>query len=302
MRVLVTGATGFLASYVIPELKRWGDEVVGLDVRPGADGLGMEFVQADITDPKLPEKVEGPIDCVIHLAAIAAPKECYADPVRAFNVNVQATHNVLQVALKHRAKKAVLASSAHVYGISPRYMPTDECHPLWLFDEYTVTKILAEQLWQLFWDNFGISTTVLRLYNGFGPGQTPGYFIPDMIAKAQRDGRIAMKGARTTKDFVYATDVARAFVAATRTSYVGVINVGSGVETPLGDVAAYLARRLAVPFEALPYPATQDSRMWADRRRAARVLGWVPTVSLEAGLEAVINAHGAAEGRDAAAL
>ena len=288
MKVLVTGAAGFLASRIIKELVRRGEEVVGLDVRGGDYTAGARYVVADIVDPKLPAHVDGPFDCVIHMAAVAAPLLCESDPRRALDINVTGTLNVLKLAVARGAQKFVFASSAHVYGISPRYMPTDERHPLWLQDTYTTSKLLGEKLCELFSDNHGISCTVLRLFNGYGPGQSAGYFIPDMIAKAKA-GRIEMKGARVTKDFVFVDDVVRAFVAATTTLYSGAVNIGSGRETTLSEVATIIANRMRVPLELLDYPPDRDTRMWCDPARAARVLNWTPETDLEVGMEATLR-------------
>ena len=179
-----------------------------------------------------------------------------------------------------------MASSAHVYGISPRYLPTPESHPLYLQNTYTLTKILGEQLCALYHENHGLSYTTLRLYNAYGPGQGAGYFIPDMMAKAKAGG-ISLVGGNTTKDFVYVTDVAKAFVLALTTDFVGPINVGTGVETRLGNIAGYIARAAGVEFNSVD--AVDSTRMQANNRRAASVLEWRPTVGVEEGLRACIN-------------
>lgn len=283
MRVLVTGAAGFIGQHVTITLQGAGHEVVGLDVRK-PDGWLDEWVSVDVTKP-LP-RVEG-LDAVIHLAAIAAPRECEKDPGRAFDVNVNGTLQVLRMALESGAKKFVFSSSAHVYDIPPKYFPTDETHPLRLNNTYTTTKILGEQLCQLFWENHGLAYTVLRLFNAYGPGQGLGYFIPDMIAKAAK-GPIVLQGGNTTKDFVYVDDVAWAFVSAVETSFVGPINIGTGVETQLYDIATRIAE--AVGTTCMPADeGTYFTRMRADWTRASKVLGWKPTVTVEEGLARILD-------------
>ena len=160
-------------------------------------------------------------------------------------------------------------------------MPTDEIHPLWLQNNYTVTKILGEQLCQLYHNSHGLSYTVLRLYNVYGPGQMAGYFIPDMIAKA-RDGGINLPGGNTTKDFVFVEDVVQAFLLALQTPYVGHINIGTGVETELASVACQIAHSMGASFSTSPN--ANATRMLADIARAKRVLGWRPAISVAEGL------------------
>ena len=217
-----------------------------------------------------------PCDAVIHLAAMAAPKLCDESPAQAFSINVNGTLQVLKFALASGAKKFVFASSAHVYGVGPRYLPTDETHPLSLGNTYTTTKILGEELCRLYWENHGLPYTILRLFNAYGPGQGPGYFIPDMIQKA-KSPKPWLSGADTTKDWVYIDDVARAFALAVESPYVGALNIGSGVSVKLGIVASLIGG-----FTFLP--GGKPTHMRADITRAQRILGWVPTTGVQDGI------------------
>ena len=289
MRVLVTGAAGFLGQYVCFALEQVGHEVIRLDKIPPMprNARHPADVVASITEP-LPVVDILNSDAVIHLAAMASPSFCDRNPGEAFKVNVQGTYNVLKLALESGAKKFVFSSSAHVYGISPKYLPTDETHPLQLLNTYTTTKILGEQLCQLFYENHGLSYTVLRLYNAYGPGQGPGYFIPDQIEKA-RIGNFTLQGGNITKDWVYVDDVADAFVRAVESAFVGPVNVGTGIETSLADIGRMIGTAYRVPFDA--YVGANPTRMLCDNQRAKSVLGWVPKVSLEEGLDRTIKAY-----------
>ena len=287
MRVLVTGANGFIGRHVLKALRDAGHDAIGLD----NEWLNLKWYEAvdmavNITKPIDP--IEG-LDAVVHLAAMSNPRECDADPSMAFDVNVHGTHQVLRMAFETGVKRVVFASTAHVYGISPKYLPTDETHPLWLQNNYTLTKILGEQLCQLYYENHGLSFAALRLYNAFGPDQAKGYFIPDMLYKASKGG-IVLPGGNTTKDFVYVEEVARAFVAAVESSYVGHINIGSGVETPLSDVASYIAHAMDAEFSTAPVEGA--TRMWGDITRARAVLGWTPSCSVPSGLERIFQHEG----------
>ena len=285
MRVLVTGALGFIGKAVCASLEKRGHEVVRLDVWAEASSGG---IVADITKglKKLPD-----VDAVVHLAAMAAPRECDANPTRAFDVNVNGTLQVLKAALEAGAKKAVFASSAHVYGVGPRYLPTDETHPLSLGNTYTTTKILGEQLCELYHENHGLSYTTLRLFNVYGPGQGRGYFIPDQIGKANAGGFV-LRGSDVTKDWVYIDDVALAFALAVESPFVGAINIGTGIETGLGSIG----KRIAAAYQAEVILATEPhpTRMCADISRAKRVLGWSPTVGIGEGVDAIIGSRTAA--------
>ncbi len=282
MKVLVTGAAGFIGRHVSKLLETEGHDVIRLDSICPPD-VFIDY-QSDITKPL------GPIpdlDAVIHLAAMANPRECDVDPGKAFDVNVNGTHQVLKMALESGAKKVVFSSTAHVYDIPPTYMPTDEVHPLRLNNTYTTTKILGEQLCELYWENHGLSYTTLRLFNAYGPGQQAGYFIPDQIEKA-KGGAINLQGSGTTKDWVWVGDVANAFIQAITSDFVGPVNVGTGTETSLGTIAKIIAKTYKVKLDA--YSIGLPTRMCADWHRAKNVLGWSPTVSVLDGLDRIMGA------------
>lgn len=276
MKVLVTGASGFIGRHVVKALWKRSHEVLTMDC------VGQVDYVADITKPLAPIPE---LDAVIHLAALSHPRECDADPARAFTINVNGTHQVLKMALASGARKVVFASSAHVYDIPPKYLPSDEVEPLRLNNTYTTTKILGEQLCELYYQNHGLNYTVLRLFNAYGEDQALGYFIPDMVAKAKA-GSIELNGALTTKDWVHVDDVARAFCMALETPFVGPVNVGTGIETNLDTIAEAIARAYGAVYTSAP--GSKDTRMCADIARARRVLGWQPEITLEDGLDAIL--------------
>jgi len=281
MKVCVTGASGFIGQHVCRALMEAGHEVMAMDVYKPPLG---SWLVADIQGSLSP--LPG-LDAVVHLAAIAAPMECDKDPARAFSVNVNGTLQVLKMALESGAKKVIFSSTAHVYGVGPKYLPTDEMHPLSLGNTYTTTKILGEQLCQLFWANHGLSYTTLRLFNAYGPGQRAGYFVPDQLAKVKQ-GVIPLMAGATTKDFVHVEDVARAFVLAIETPFIGVVNIGSGKETMLAEVVAFITAATKTRFDPGDM-FTGATRMQADISRAKRILGWEPRVDIWEGLRATIG-------------
>jgi len=289
--VLVSGACGFIGTHLTERLLAQGASVYALD-RPDAfqsgrsEGPRFFPIALDITQA-LNIAADTKFDAVYHLAAIASPGVCEQEPAKAFLTNVLGTYNVLRFALKAEAKKVLFLSSAHVYGISPKYMPTAEVHPLALLDNYTTTKVLGERLCSLFYDNHHLPYLTFRLFNSFGPGQPPGYFIPDMIAKA-KSGRIALKGREVTKDFIYIDDVVDALMKGAVSDYVGELNIGSGKQTELGYVAKYIADKMGAKIDFDDSKVAGPTRMQADNTRARKILSWEPRTTLEQGLNATI--------------
>lgn len=294
-RILVTGAAGFMGSYLIPTLVKKGYDVIGLDLKGAFDNGKLKgivdqinVVEADITNYNDLDKVGASIDYIYHLAAIAAPSTCTAQPKLAYDVNVLGTHNMLRFARLREVKRFLLTSSAHVYGISPRYMPTPEIQPVWLQDDiYTATKIVDEYLVRLFYENCGLPYTTIRLFNSYGPRQTTDYFIPAKIYEAMKTGKILLRGRHVKKDFVYITDVIDAYVRILESDFVGEVNVGSGTATTLETVARYVAKSLNVELSFAEDSASTS--MQADTSRAKKILGWQASVSLEEGLDRTIE-------------
>jgi len=288
VRVMITGGAGFLGQAVGAALMKEGHIVVGMDNNPTPILTFVEWYNVDITEKLHPTEYGGNLDAVIHMAAIAAPRTCDADPGLAYNVNVNGTHQVLKLAVASGAKKFVFISSAHVYGISPKYLPTDERHPLQPQETYTTTKILGEKLCELYHENYGLSYTTLRLFNAYGPGQLPGYFIPDQLLKAQA-GSINLGGGDITKDFVYIDDVVQAILAALETDYIGPINIGTGVQSSLRSVSWFIAHELGAEFSETFSSDAHPTVMECDWSRAKSILGWSPTVSIQDGLLNIIS-------------
>lgn len=293
-RVLVTGASGFIGSHLLPKLVEEGYDVVALDVSEARDKVKDEVLQidADICDGQLMMNTgkglsKLKIDSIIHLAAMAAPRVAEKKPEETFRINVYGTLNVLRMAKEAKVKRVIFPSSAHVYGISPKYLPTDESHPLALLDDYTTSKILGEQLCYLFYQNHNISYVALRMFNGYGPRQSLDYFIPAMISQAMK-GNIILRGRQITKDFIYVSDMVDAILTVLPSEYVGPLNVGTGEQISLEYVADYIAKAFGVKLNFAETDDRGPTHMQCDNSRL-RGFGWQPKISIEEGLTKTIE-------------
>jgi len=304
--LLVTGAAGFIGRHLCAELIRRDHEVIALD--NDGDRLGSLDI-ADhgtkrLCDIRSAESVDSVakslrtvrIPTLLHMAALAAPRACEKQPDIAWATNVQGTYNVLRLAQTAGIRRVVFFSTAHVYGISPKYFPTDENHPLSLQDTYTSTKIVGEALCDLFFRNYGISYTVLRLFNGYGPGQSEDYFIGAKIAQARTPLALTPPWEPdVTKDWVHVTDIVDAVVRTLKTDFVGPINIGTGFETDLGKIVQMIGRWTGSPIGVAKFQPFEKgpTRMRCDWGRAQRILGWEPKVKFETGLyKMVVNESG----------
>lgn len=292
MKVLVTGAAGFIGRKLCRELRKFNGrfqfDVVELDKEKLTAGGAIQCDIRDEGSMKVAATLMDGVDACVHLAAIAAPRQAEADPSLAWETNVRGTQNVLALCRKVGVKKVVFVSSAHVYGISPKYLPTDERHPLALLDTYTATKIMGEQLCHLYYENYGLSYTTCRLFNAYGPGQSLDYFMGAKLKQGRAGGPLTIMNGDVTKDWVWVYDVVDALVRCVETSYVGPLNIGTGTETSLREIADSIASA----YDTVVVPdAGKDSgptRMCADWSRAERAIGWKPKVYLADGIRRTI--------------
>jgi UDP-glucose 4-epimerase len=177
MNYLVTGGAGFIGSHIVQALLKQGDKVRVLDnfssgKRDNLKGLDVEIIEGDLRDAsQVAEAVRG-MDIIFHEAAFVSVPESMEKPQECFDVNVTGTSILFEAARKAGVKRAVIASSAAVYGDSTA-MPLVEDTPLKQLSPYATSKRVDEKYAQLFTDYFGFEVAALRYFNVYGPRQRP---------------------------------------------------------------------------------------------------------------------------------
>lgn len=234
-KVLVTGAKGFVGTYLVDALLREGAEVTGLSTDGnGAQKEGLRWVAGDITRPASLEGLCRDVDLVYHLAAISNVDASIKNPIRTIETNTMGTANVLEEARKSGVKKFVYVSSAHVYGV-PQYLPIDEKHPVVPREAYAASKIAAENVVRAYGNSYGMEYAILRPFNMFGPGQDTSFLIPGVIDQALKNRVIKVGNTEPTRDFLYIEDAIKAFLIVGDKG-TGVFNIGSGKEVKIDEV------------------------------------------------------------------
>ena len=192
--------------------------------------------------------------------------------------------NIVQAARELGVAKVVHTSTSEVYGTAVR-VPIDEDHPLQGQSPYSATKIGADQLVLSFYRSFGTPVAVIRPFNTYGPRQSARAIIPTVITQILSGKKqIKLGSLSPTRDLNYIDDTVRAFIAmAESDTVVGqVVNVGSGFEISIGDVANLIVEELAADVEIvtdgqrLRPEKSEVERLLADNSKAKRLLGWVP--------------------------
>jgi UDP-glucose 4-epimerase len=299
LRALVTGGAGFIGSHLVDALVAGGAEVHVLDNLTtgrrdnlaGALARGAHLHVVDVADTAVVADVvvAARPEVVFHLAAQVDVRRSVADPAFDARVNVIGTVSVLEAARRAGARRVVLASTSAVYGDPDRF-PIPEDLGIAPLSPYGAAKAAAETYVAAYERLYGLSGLSLRFANVYGPRQDPhgeaGVIAIFCGAKAAgRSGRIFGDG-RQTRDYLYVADVVAAFRAAGDSGAGGALNVGTGVETDLLEVAAMLD----LPVEHAAARAGDIGRSSLDPSRAREALGWRAEVPLAEGLRRTLAA------------
>jgi dTDP-glucose 4,6-dehydratase len=305
-KVLVTGAGGFIGSHLTERLAGAGARVRAL-VHYNALGTwgwlddspvktDIEVLAGDVCDrDSVRRAVEG-VEVVFHLAALIAIPYSYHAPASYVRANVEGTLNVLQAAREVGVEKVVHTSTSEVYGTA-RYVPIDEAHPLQGQSPYSATKIGADKLAEAFHLSFGLPVVTVRPFNTYGPRQSARAVIPTIITQCLTGEVVRLGNLTPTRDLNYVENTAEGFMAAASApGAVGrVLNLGTGREISIGDLAQLIARLAERPVriesdEARTRPGGSEvERLLADSTAARELLGWEPRVGLEEGLRRTIE-------------
>jgi UDP-glucose 4-epimerase len=303
MKALVTGGAGFIGSHLAERLAAAGHQVVVADnfasgrSRVGRlESLGAEIFEIDIRDEKVSSLVANTKpDVVFHLAAQLDVTRSVKDPVYDAEVNVLGTLRVLEAASEAGSRVVFASSGGTIYGDDEFLIPYPE-HTLGRpTSPYGIGKKAAEDYLRFYSKARGLRFVSLALSNVYGPGQTSlgeGQVVA-IFAERLLGGRecVIYSDGEQTRDFVYAGDVADAFVAAVEKGEGETINVGTGIETSVNDLYSAMASICGVDREATHAPARAGElrRSCLATGKAEEVLGWAPKVSLEEGLRRTVD-------------
>lgn len=295
-KILVTGADGFIGSHLTEALVRSGYDVKAFVLYSSFNSWGwldqcaddlkdkFEVFVGDIRDPHGVRAAMSGCDAVLHLAALIAIPYSYHSPDTYVDTNIKGTLNVVQAARELDISKVIHTSTSEVYGTA-RFVPITEEHPLQGQSPYSASKIGADQIVQSFYLSFGTPVVTLRPFNTFGPRQSARAVIPTIITQIANGKReIQLGSLHPTRDFNYVTDIVNGFIQALRSDKgIGeVINLGSNYEISIGETAKVIAEEMGADIKILSDDQrlrpekSEVERLWADNKKAKKLLGWQP--------------------------
>jgi len=309
MRILITGAAGFLGSHLCDRLLAEGHEVIGMDnfITGSAENLAhlagnerFSFIRHDVSNFIF---VPGEVDAVLHFASPASPNPTsrygYVNlPIQTMKAGALGTHNTLGVARKFGAKY-LLASTSEIYG-DPLEHPQKESYwghvdPIGVRSVYDEAKRFAEALTMAYHRFHGIDTCIVRIFNTYGPRMhlEDGRVVPNFIQQALRGEPLTVYGdGSQTRSFCYVDDLIDGIVRLLYSNEHLPVNLGNPEETSILEFAGVINRivgnKAGIVFRPQARLEGDPQRRQPDIQRAKEILGWQPRVSLEDGLRETI--------------
>jgi len=310
MRILITGAAGFIGSHLCDHLLNGGHEVVGMDnfITGKSENLAhlsghknFSFIRHDVSNYIF---VPGKLDAVMHFASPASPNPNspfgYTNlPIQTMKAGALGTHNTLGVALANKARY-LLASTSEIYG-DPLEHPQKESYyghvdPIGPRSVYDEAKRFAEALTMAYHRFHGVNTAIVRIFNTYGPRMhiDDGRVVPNFITQALRGESLTIYGdGEQTRSFCYVDDLVDGILKLLASGEHMPVNIGNPVETSIKQFADMIDRLTGNQAEQTYLPESRGEgdpqRRRPDISRAAELLMWDPKISLEEGLTKTIE-------------
>ena len=299
MKVLVTGADGFIGSHLVELLIKEGYSVKALCIYNSRGCLGwldslpkelqedIDIVLGDIRDPLCVREAIKGCELVFHLAALIAIPYSYTAPSSYIDTNIHGTLNVIQAGRDLNVSRIIHTSTSETYG-SAQFVPINESHPLIGQSPYAASKIAADQLALSYWHSFNTPISIIRPFNTYGPRQSARAVIPTIITQIANGKKIINLGSLSpTRDFNFVTDTCSAFLAlANCDNALGkVFNASSNFEISIGRTAELISEVMNADIEIkcdekrLRPKGSEVNRLFGDNSRLKNATTWEPKYS-----------------------
>lgn len=295
--VCVTGGAGFIGSHLVDALVRDGHSVTVVDDFSSGRRENLQSVEGDVNiedssilDLRALSRLIKGTDIVYHFAALLGVQRVYDQPLAVIETIVTGTGNVFQACAENNVSRVLYASSSEVYGNST-HIPYSEDGPVSPISCYAVSKLLGEKIAESYNHAHGLDFTCLRLFNTYGPRQDSseyGFVVARFMDRVRENLPPVVYGDGTqTRDFTYIDDTVRCVLLASGDKGKNqTVNIGSGIETAIKDLAEIVIRASGKDLDLEFAPPIPDDvkRRLSGVEKARQLLGYEPEVVLESGL------------------
>ena len=302
LNVLVTGADGFIPSFVCDRLVELGANVTALIRRNSSNEIKsiphlidkLKIRWGDITDLSLLLEETKEIDVIYHLGAMSHVQYSLYNPVETYQTNTLGTMNVLEASRINNVKRVVHAGSAEVYG-KPETVPIEENHPLEPRSPYAAGKVASDRLMFAYYCTYGLPVVMSRFFGIYGPRQSIEKAIPKFILQIHNKKSPCVYGdGKQSRDYMFVTDAADAYTRlGLADNVIGqAMNIGTGIETDIATLARLIIKimeaKIEPNFTGKINPG-EAGRLVCNPSKGMKMLNWKPTVSLEDGLKQTVD-------------
>ena len=277
MKLLITGASGFIGTDLIKELSKQ-NEILAIDIiEPQIKNSNIKFLKVDITKSEELSDIKN-IDGIIHLAAVSRVSDAVQNPQKTININILGTLNLLELARKNNCW-FILGSTIE---------PPNNL--------YGLTKQFSNNLTKHYAENFNLKTLVLKFSGIFGSGDNPNKLIPKLIREAMNNQEIKINSPETKFDFIFIEDLIQGIKKAvefvqspSENKTYDEIPLASGKLISMKQIAEIIIQKTNSDSELIKGNQPEEIRDFYDYKKAEEVLNWKPEISFEEGVRRVVE-------------
>lgn len=306
MKVLVTGADGFIGSHLTEMLLEQGFSVKALSYYNSFNNWGwlegiihsnLDVISGDVRDPYFCKHITKGVDVIFHLAALIAIPYSYIAPDSYVDTNIKGTLNICQAAKENGVKRVIVTSTSEVYGTA-KYVPIDENHPRQPQSPYSASKIGADAIALSFYNAFELPVVIARPFNTYGPRQSARAIIPTIISQiASGEKEIMLGDLSPTRDFSFVKDTCKGFIELSKCdNAIGQeVNIASNFEISMLNTFELIAEIMQsdVKFiednQRIRPQNSEVFRLWGDNSKIKALTGFTPSYTIESGLKETVK-------------
>ena len=305
MKILVTGADGFIGSHLVELLLKKKHKVFALSLYNSFNDSGwlnglkhknLRIIFGDIRDQQFCENISKNVDVIFNLAALISIPYSYNSIESFIQTNVLGTYNICNAAKKNKVKKIIQLSTSEVYGTA-QYIPIDEEHPKVPQSPYSASKISSDAIAQSFFYSFGLNIVIARPFNTFGPRQSLRAVIPTIICQTLDNKKIELGNINSRRDFTYVLDTCEGLYSLINKKIKPgeVFNIGSKKHFSIKDVLNIIKKKIKntppvfIDKTRLRPKNSEVDLLSCNYTKLSKVTGFKPKINFERGLELTIE-------------